>query len=252
MIWECFFKEELNKFINNDFNNYINWDSSIFSPTFLSETLHISEKIPLTNNKYANQIINIDKILDTTSTVIFDYANQYFHQDDTIATPSPLPLKLDIEEDKSPENKIADNTAESPVISDNSTENENTDIESHTQLYSAMHTNSESFANRVMTPNCDKLSCGDFSKLEENSEFTLCNTFRKQENLSDSDARIGRNWACRYRDESELFLLEFNNFENSNENNTILENQETQTNNQTTEEKDESEESPLIQDITEE
>lgn len=228
IVWECFFKTELVKFVDNDFNNYINWEAAIFSPAFLIDKLNISEKFPLTDNELANDLINIDSIVDTTNDMAYYYINKLFipnkidqtnniniteptienSTNDTDINDNLSEIKIETENDSEEENNSINNDITEINIVEIDNSSMDTEINTNiSQWYTAMHTNNESFANRVMAPNCDKLSCGDFTKLEENSEFTLCTAFRHLENLSDDDARIGRNWACRYRDESELYFL---------------------------------------------
>ena len=63
-------------------------------------------------------------------------------------------------------------------------------------------------ANRVIASNCDKLSCGDYTKAENIDEIVLCSEFTKNVDLAPDAARVWRSGKCRYQDESELVLLE--------------------------------------------
>ena len=87
----------------------------------------------------------------------------------------------------------ADDSSNSDKISD-----------SNDKLYEITHVNSEAEANWVMPAHCYDLSC-----YGEDKEFSPCTQFRMVESLDENANRIGKNWACKYKDASELVYVEF-------------------------------------------
>ena len=72
------------------------------------------------------------------------------------------------------------------------------------QSYTITHVESEEDANWVLPSHCSDLTC-----YGEDKEFTPCTTFRLAANLDENANRIGKNWACKYKDASELVYVEF-------------------------------------------
>ena len=90
------------------------------------------------------------------------------------------------------DNELINNTIEDSEIIENN-------------WYTIINVNSEEEANWVLPAHCSDLTC-----YGEDKEFTPCTSFRLTESLDENANRIGSNWACRYKDASELVFLQFN------------------------------------------
>jgi len=120
----------------------------------------------------------------------------------------------DSDEDTIIDDEILDN---SEIITDETTENiddeliandteDSEDLEiDENNLYTIINVSSEEEANWVLPAHCSDLTC-----YGEDKEFTPCTSFRLTESLDENANRIGSNWACRYKDASELVFVQFN------------------------------------------
>lgn len=69
------------------------------------------------------------------------------------------------------------------------------------------HVDNPENANRVMSPNCSSLSCGDYTQTKKEN-LVLCKSFQLKEDMDDSSHRISNSGVCRYKDASELVYLD--------------------------------------------
>lgn len=90
-------------------------------------------------------------------------------------------------------------------VTDESDEYSYEEDTSDTPWYTITHVESEAEANWVMPAHCSDLTC-----YGEDKAFSPCMQFRMVSTLDENAQRIGNNWACRYKDISELVYVEFN------------------------------------------
>ena len=77
------------------------------------------------------------------------------------------------------------------------------------KTYEITHVDTPDKANWVIPAQCSDLTC-----YGEDKEFSPCNKFKMDGNLTEDSQRILKNGACKYKDPSELVYVEFLNKEN--------------------------------------
>ena len=175
-----------------DVNNYENYETDI--PEYNEDLNEYSEDNEEISNYEAINEENeysedTEKNLDENSDNIIPENNEDNSYEDNLSSEEitvPEYDNISEEEDTNIEYEVSED--ESPKINN---------------WYNITHVNSIEEANWVLPSHCSDLTC-----YGEDKEFTPCTTFKLNEKLEENSNRIGNNWVCRYKDASELVLVE--------------------------------------------
>ena len=134
----------------------------------------------LTEDEQSNRFANINTFSMFSHTIVDTLIN--LKSDNTEQDPTIIPDITD-EEENTGDEEDANNDEEST-----GDEEDANDEESH--VPSITYTANPNNANRVMANNCDKLSCGDYTKAESADEIVFCSEFIKNVDLEPDAARV--------------------------------------------------------------
>ena len=160
----------------------------------------------LTEDEQSNRFANINTFSMFSHTIVDTLIN--LKSDNTEQDPTIIPDITDEEENTGDEEDANNDEESTGDEEDANNDEENTgdeedanndeestgdeedanDEESH--VPSITYTANPNNANRVMANNCDKLSCGDYTKAESADEIVFCSEFIKNVDLEPDAARV--------------------------------------------------------------
>lgn len=189
-ILSLFFKNDVIAFIDKDPNEYLDSTSKL-ATQLICDNVELPEEIKLTNDETTNNIANLENMLAFWNKLLSNYS-------DKILTSVPSLRWVE-----------ASNVS---LVSYSKTNNQELNIEESHALeesaptYTLSHVNSIEEANRVISADCNELSCWDYTQAQV-EDIVLCEQFRQKEDMENDTPRIWHSGTCRYKDESELAYL---------------------------------------------
>lgn len=210
-VWAKWFNSDM-KNLSQKVDNYVNGEKELISTHILTDRL--PQNIHLTTNDIINNAIKLNDLVDFGEMVLYystsALVNGEYNSNTTIPTPIDNSINIIAGSNTEETTVEAEPNIEEPTVeTDNNTEDSESESDENTANfeYTLTHTEDESEANRVISANCDSLSCGDYTQASDPSEIVFCTEFSIKDTLWDTETRIWRSGKCRYKDSSELAIL---------------------------------------------